>query len=206
MSDIAIHCKYDELVSVKNLKPHPKNRNKHPQDQVDRLEKIIKYQGVRAPVVVSKSSGFIVKGHGTLLAEQQAGMKDIPVVYQEFENEDQEYAFLQSDNAIATWADLDFSGINMDIQDLGPDFDIDMLGIKDFSIDVSSIAIPELSDAEKSELEQITFTLHKDQATEVKNALDKAIEQGNFDETVNTNKNGNAIARICEWYLNADQA
>jgi hypothetical protein len=132
--NIPIHCKYDALVSVKSLKPHPKNRNNHPADQITRLAKIIEYQGVRAPIVVSKLSGFIVKGHGTLLAEIEAGMKEVPVVYQDFENEDQEYLFLQSDNAIASWAELDFSGINFDLPDLGP-IDINLLGIRDFNVD-----------------------------------------------------------------------
>ena len=61
----------------------------------------------------------------------------MPVVYQDFDNVDQEYAFIQSDNAIALWAELDFSGINADIGELGPDFNIDMLGLKDFTIDVA---------------------------------------------------------------------
>ena len=132
---IPIHCKYDELVSVKKLKPHPKNRNKHPKDQIERLVKLISYQGVRAPIVVSKLSDFIVKGHGTLMAEIQAGMKEVPVVYQEFQSEDQEYAFLQADNAIANWAFLDLGEINTDLQNLGPDFDLDQIGIKDFNLD-----------------------------------------------------------------------
>lgn len=137
MSDIKIHCKSDEIVSIKKLKPHPKNRNKHPKDQIERLSKLIKYQGVRAPIVVSNLSGYIAKGHGTLSACIMAGMKEVPVVYQDFDNEDQEYAFLQSDNAIANWAELDFAGINDDISNLGPDFDIDTLGLKNFTIDVS---------------------------------------------------------------------
>ena len=132
-----ILCKYDELVSPKSLKPHPKNRNKHPIDQIERLAKLIEYQGVRAPIVVSKLSGNIVKGHGTLMALQKLKTKEIPVVYQEFKDDDQEYAFLQSDNAIASWAELDFSGINLDVENIGPDFDIDWLGIKDFTVDVS---------------------------------------------------------------------
>jgi hypothetical protein len=130
-----IHCKYDELVSVKGLKPHPKNRNKHPKDQIERLAKILTYQGLRAPVVVSRLSGFIVKGHGTLAAIKEAGEDKAPVVYQEFENADQEYAFVQSDNAIANWAELDLSGINLDLAELGPDLDIDLLGIKHFNLD-----------------------------------------------------------------------
>lgn len=136
-----IHCKYDALVPWRQLKPHPKNRNKHSPEQIERLAKLIRYQGVRAPIVVSNLSQFIVKGHGTLMAMQDVLKTEdsvqVPVVYQDFDDEEQEYAFVQSDNAIAAWAELDLAGINADIGDLGPDFDIDLLGIKGFTLDVS---------------------------------------------------------------------
>lgn len=134
-----IHCRYDRLVSVKELKPHPKNRNKHPKDQVDRLAKIIAYQGVRAPIVVSKLSGYIVKGHGTLLAIKKNKMDSVPVVDQEFNDLDQEYAFLQSDNAIASWAELDVEGIKGDLSDLVPGFDTELLGLRYLDIAVTDM-------------------------------------------------------------------
>lgn len=129
-----IHCKYDELVDVKALRPHPKNRNKHPDDQIERLAKILKYQGIRAPIVVSKRSNKIVKGHGTLQAIKANQWDKAPVVYQDFEDDDQEWLFVQSDNAIASWAELDLKGINADLGELGP-FDIDLIGIKDFVVE-----------------------------------------------------------------------
>ena len=132
---IEIKCLYDNLVDPKSLKDHPKNRNKHGQDQIERLAKLYSYHGVRHPIIVSKLSGLIVAGHGRKLAGIRAGINKFPVVYQEFKDADAEYAFVQSDNAIALWADLDFSGINLDIENLGPDFDIDMLGIKGFVIE-----------------------------------------------------------------------
>jgi hypothetical protein len=128
-----IHCKYDSLIKCNSLKPHPKNRNKHPEDQIERLAEILKYQGVRAPIVVSKRSGKIVKGHGTLQAIKQNGWEEAPVVYQDFEDDDQEWLFVQSDNAIAMWAELDLKGINADLSELGP-FDIDLIGLKDFTV------------------------------------------------------------------------
>lgn len=130
-----IRCKFDEMVPVSELKPHPKNRNKHPAPQVTRLAKLISYQGVRAPLVVSKLSGYMVKGHGTLMAIKEAGGNRAPVVFQEFDDEEQEYAFLQSDNAIAEWAELDLGGINADLEGLGPDFDVDMLGLAGFEVE-----------------------------------------------------------------------
>lgn len=133
-AEMNIHCKYDGLVDVKALKPHPKNRNKHPDDQIERLAKILKYQGIRAPIVVSKRSNKIVKGHGTLQAIKANQWDKAPVVYQDFEDDDQEWLFVQSDNAIASWAELDLKGINADIGELGP-FDIDLIGIKDFVVE-----------------------------------------------------------------------
>jgi len=107
-----VHCLHHKLVPIKELNPHPKNRNKHPEDQIERLAKILQYQGIRAPIVVSKRSGFIVKGHGTLMAIRKAGWAKAPVVVQDFDSDEQEYAFVQSDNAVASWAGLDLAGIN----------------------------------------------------------------------------------------------
>lgn len=136
MKSIAIHCKFDELVNPSQLKDHPKNRNKHGQDQIERLASLYKYQGMRHPIIVSKTSGCIVAGHGRKLAAIRAGIKEVPVVFQSFESAEQEYAFIQSDNSIALWAELDFASINQDLADLGPDFDLDMLGIKNFTLDL----------------------------------------------------------------------
>lgn len=120
---------------IKELKPNPKNPNKHPEEQIERLAKIIRYQGWRSPIIVSNQSGYIVAGHGRLEAAKKLGFTTVPVQYQDFENEDQEYAHMTADNAIASWADLDLSGINLEVPNLGPDFDIEFLGLKDFKID-----------------------------------------------------------------------
>ena len=128
--NIQIHCKYDELVDPKNLKNHPKNRNKHGQDQIERLGELFVYHGIRHPIIVSNLSGCIAGGHCRKLSAILKGIKAYPVVYQDFASIESEYAFLQADNAIAEWAELDLSGINTDLPDLGPDFDSSMLGIK----------------------------------------------------------------------------
>lgn len=132
-----IRCLYDKMVKVGDLKPHPKNRNNHPDEQIQRLAQILEYQGFRYPIKVSKASGYITSGHGRLMAAKKLGMKEVPVNFQEYESEEQEYADIVADNSIASWSELDFSGINADIGDLGPDFDIDLLGIKNFEIEVA---------------------------------------------------------------------
>lgn len=142
-----IYCKYDKLESLYNLKAHPKNPNKHSTDQVKRLAELYNYHGIRHPVIVSNLSGFVVAGHGRIEAAKQAGLKEFPIVYQDFVDTDAEYAFMVSDNAISDWSELDMGMINADLPDLGPDFDIDMLGMKDFNLDVF----------EKKDSEEITI-------------------------------------------------
>jgi hypothetical protein len=130
-----IQCKYDVLLPPAALKPHPKNRNKHPEKQIERLAEILKYQGWRYPIKVSNRSGFVTSGHGRIEAARANGWDKVPVNYQDYESEEQEYADVQADNAIASWADLDLSGINIDVVDLGPDFNIDLLGIENFTLE-----------------------------------------------------------------------
>lgn len=131
-----IHCLFDALIDPQLLKAHPKNRNSHPGEQIPKLAKIIDYQGWRHAIKVSKRSGFVTSGHGRIYAAIWNEWKTVPVVYQDYESEDQEYADVQADNAIALWAELNFEQINLDIPDLGI-ADIDLLGIKDFKVDAS---------------------------------------------------------------------
>lgn len=146
------HCRYDQLVNPSELKEHPRNRNAHPPEQIERLAKIIEYQGWRYPVNVSKQSGFIVTGHGRVQAAIKLGCT-VPVVFQDFESSEQEYAAVQSDNSIASWAELDLAKINLDLAELGPDFDIDLLGIKGFEIDPHFE--PDTNEDKQGDLEQI---------------------------------------------------
>lgn len=130
-----IKSKEIQIVDIDSLIPNPKNNNKHSKEQIERLAKLIKYQGFRNPLVVSNRSGFVLCGHGRIEAAKLAGLKQVPVMFQDFENEAQEYAYLTSDNAIASWAELDLSAVNTEMLDLGPEFDVDLLGIKDFVIE-----------------------------------------------------------------------
>lgn len=122
-----INCAYDELVDVDKLIPNPKNNNKHPKNQIERLAKIIDFQGQRAPVVVSNLSGYIVKGHGRLEAIKLLGWEKCAVDYQDYESEAQEYADMIADNQIATWAEFDTQMVLDELPEL--DIDTDMLGM-----------------------------------------------------------------------------
>jgi len=61
-----------------------------------------------------------------------------------------------------------------------------------------------LPDGEKGDLEQMTFVLSSDQAVIVKEAIKKAKQGRAEGDGVNHNGNGNALAYICENYVNGN--
>lgn len=135
--EIKLHSGSVQLIDIERLKPRIGNRNSHPQEQIEALANQYKYQGFRNPIIVSNQSGQIVCGTGRYLAAVRAGLKEVPVLFQDYESDEQEYAHHVADNGLSLWSDLDLSGINNDLAMLGPDFDINMLGIKDFVLDLS---------------------------------------------------------------------
>lgn len=106
---IPVYCTYDEIVPITKLKPNPLNPNKHPQEQITALGGIIKKSGWRNNITVSTRSGLIVKGHGRLLAAQLEELKEVPVEYQHYATEADEFADLTADNRIAELAEIDRS-------------------------------------------------------------------------------------------------
>lgn len=104
---VPVYCAHDAIVDVAKLVPNPKNPNQHPDEQIQLLGRIIRQTGWRQPITVSTRSGFIVKGHGRLAAALLEGVKEVPVDYQNYASEAEEYADLVADNRIAELAEID---------------------------------------------------------------------------------------------------
>lgn len=158
MNNVEIQAREIELVNISELVPYAKNANQHPPEQIDRLIKLIKYQGFRNPLVVQKGTNQIIAGNGRWQAAKKMGLKKVPVTYQEFENEAQLYAYMVSDNAIAEWAELDLGEINTEMLDFGPDFDVEHFGFKDFTIDLD-LDIDEQKDDDDDSPDKLTFLI-----------------------------------------------
>jgi hypothetical protein len=146
----------------------------------------------------------------------------VPVVFGvEFKDENEAISFSVSHNLSALWgSDLTFLDqtrlfdedllkaqlvglAEMDLLPVGLDGnDLDLwLGLNDKPTeDEWSDALDNLPDGDKAPFQQMTFTLHDDQAVTVKEAMDIAKTLGAFDG-LNENGNGNAISRVCELFL-----
>ena len=128
-ADIAVHCAYKEMTSISDLRPNPRNYNKHPDFQIALLAKNIRALGWRHPIIVSKLSGKIVAGHARLEAAKLLSLQSVPVDYQAFDNLDQEQAYLIADNKIAELAEIDSDALKGLLEELAKtDIDMDLTG------------------------------------------------------------------------------
>jgi ParB-like chromosome segregation protein Spo0J len=133
---------------IEKITPDPKNENQHSEKQIEALARIIKINGFRSPLVVSKRSGYVVVGHCRLEASRLLGMKELPVIYQDFENEADELRHRIADNEVARHATLDTDKMLGNLNDLDIDlieFDFSELGLIDFNFNIEPAEIKNTS-------------------------------------------------------------
>jgi len=131
-----VKCEHTRLVEIGQLVPHPQNCKNHDKDAVERQAAVMEYQGWRRPITVSNLSGRVTSGHKRLLAAKLKKATHVPVSFQDYDNEGQEIADLIADNALNEWEPTSRTAVNIVVPHLGPDFDINMLGLKDFTLDI----------------------------------------------------------------------
>lgn len=132
---VKIKCAFDEMVAVHKVVPHPRNPNRHPPEQIRLLMKIIDFTGFRVALAVSTLSGYLIKGHARLEAAVGLGMLEVPVDYQDYDNEAQEWADLLADNRIAELAEMD----RPVLKDLLQDMDTGAMDMEHTGFDLKAI-------------------------------------------------------------------
>jgi hypothetical protein len=95
----------------------------------------------------------------------------------------------------------------LELRDAG--FDMPVIGFDTGELDglmreVAEAGYPVLPEGDRAPYQQITFLLHDDQVKIVQAAVSAAKQAGPFEDTQNDNANGNALARICQTYLEED--
>ena len=68
---------------------------------------MIERNGWRNPLVVSRRSGYLVKGEGRLLASLSLGLEVVPVEYQDYATDDEEWSDLIADNKMSELSEQD---------------------------------------------------------------------------------------------------
>jgi ParB-like chromosome segregation protein Spo0J len=192
-----------KIISIKTdtLIPYAGNSRTHSAEQVAQIAASIKEFGFNNPVLVDADGG-IIAGHGRVMAARKLGLDEVPTICLDHLTDAQRRAYVIADNKLALNAGWDEEALQAELDRLRElDFDLDLTGFTGDEIgefDVDEAAMPELADGDKEPFQQMTFTLHNDQAEEVKAALAKAKGMGHGESSANDNSNGNALAFICQ--------
>jgi ParB-like chromosome segregation protein Spo0J len=68
-----------EHISVRSLKPHPRNARRHSKGQIKQIAASIERFGFSNPVLIA-DDGEIVAGHGRVAAAKLLGIETVPAV------------------------------------------------------------------------------------------------------------------------------
>jgi ParB family chromosome partitioning protein len=192
------------------LRPYERNARTHSPEQVAQIVASIQEFGFTNPLLVDGADG-ILAGHGRLAAAKSMGLAEVPVIVLDHLSAAQRRAYVLADNQLALNAGWDAELLQQEIVGLNlVDFDLSLLGFDEDRIaglleggtDVQELnEMPALPSGDREPIQQMTFTLHDDQAEIIKEAIAKAKGMGQFLNTGNENSNGNGLARVAESFL-----
>jgi hypothetical protein len=192
-----------KTVKLEEIKPDPNNARKHSEKNLAAISASLDAFGQRKPIVIH--NGVIIAGNGTYEAAKGLKWKEIAVVeVPEDWDTDKAKAFALADNRSAELAEWDEAILATQLVDLEEmAWDIKELGFEK----ILQASADDWADAfdktakEQSQFQQVTFTLSHEQVQTVNEAISASVALGEFPESDNTNRNGNALTRMAEIFL-----
>lgn len=195
-------------IATADLMPSPRNAKRHDDMQVAKIAGSIKEFGFGAPIITDGSNG-ILAGHGRWMAAMKLGLEKVPCVEMGHLSDTQRRAYMLADNRLSeTGGGWDMDMLKIELEELSAEeIDLDALGFGDDmtkAFDIEEGKMPTLPDGDKQPFQQMTFTVHDEQAEDVAAAMAKAKQMGHGESAVNENSNGNALAFVCQSFNRAN--
>lgn len=123
MSDAKLKIEYlptDELI------PYAGNAKEHPEEQIQQIKNSIVEFGFNDPIAIW-GNGEIIEGHGRLLAAQELGMQEVPVVRLDGLSDEQRRAYTLIHNKLTMNTDFNADLLAQELMSI-EDIDMDAYG------------------------------------------------------------------------------
>lgn len=117
-----------EYIPIEDIKPYKNNAKLHPEEQIQQIKNSILEFGFKDPIAIWNDT--IVEGHGRLLAAQELGYKELPVIRLDDLTDEQRKAYTLAHNKLTMNSDFDLDILTAELGDIT---DIDM---SDFGFDL----------------------------------------------------------------------
>jgi ParB-like chromosome segregation protein Spo0J len=107
-----------EEVALDQLKPHPRNYQEHPDDEIEHIMESIKTHGFYRNIVIAQD-GTILAGHGVVIAARRLGYTSIPAIRTNYLYDDTDaLKLLIGDNEIRHLAEVDDRALTVLLKEL----------------------------------------------------------------------------------------
>jgi DNA modification methylase len=124
-----------ETWPLARLRPYARNAKTHDADQVARIAASMVEFGWTVPCLVG-DDGELIAGHGRVLAAEQLGLTEAPVIVLGHLTEAQRRAYRIADNKLTELGGWDEALLSAELQDLlAEEFDLSLIGIADGELD-----------------------------------------------------------------------
>ncbi len=181
-----------QTIPLKDIHPYAHNPRKN-DEAMKNVAASIRQFGFLVPLVIDRNHE-IVAGHTRYKAAQSLGMKEVPCVIADELTEDQIKAFRLADNKVGEIAQWDMDLLPLELADI-------VMPMSDFGF--QAISDDEFSDqftldaGEKKPFQQISITVHDEQARLILTAIKYVYDQDAVKETfTNENHNGNGLYEV----------
>lgn len=173
---------------------HPYKNNPRKNDKaVDAVAASIQQYGFLVPLVISKEHE-IITGHTRFKAAKKLGLASVPCVIADELTPEQVKAFRLVDNKVGELAEWDVDMLPLELADIAADLSV--FGFESISEDEFGEEFT-LDSGEKKPFQQISLTLHDEQAKLILACIDYVHKNGEVKETFgNENHKGNGVYEV----------
>lgn len=159
-----------EYVDIKSIKMYSNNAKLHPKEQIQQIKNSILEFGFNDPIAVWKDNE-IIEGHGRLLAAQQLGYKELPIIRLDDLSDEQRKAYCLAHNKLTMNSDFDLDVLSAELDSIT---NIDM---SDFGFDLNLIE-DENPEKEVKFDDSISVVIDCDGETQAEEIYNKLTEEG----------------------------
>lgn len=176
-----------EYVDIKSIKMYSNNAKTHPQEQIQQIKNSILEFGFNDPIAVWKDNE-IIEGHGRLLAAQELGYKELPIIRLDDLSDEQRKAYCLAHNKLTMNSDFDLDVLSAELDSI-TDIDMSEFDFDSFSIDeIEEVEGYDKHNDDREFFEKtLTFPIEKKQqiTNYLKKHYDEVIERIMHDAEVN---------------------
>ena len=133
-----------EYVPIEQIKKYKNNAKLHPPEQIEQIKKSILEFGFNDPVGVWKNE--CVEGHGRIIAAQELGLSEIPIIRLDDLTDEERRAYALVHNQLTLNSGWDFELLDTELDDI-LDIDMEQFGFElaedEYPVEIVEDEVPE---------------------------------------------------------------